>query len=181
MKEPALLEVFLNKLAFLIYGKKVYKEFADRLPIEGSEKVLDFGCGMGGVAYYALMRLEWGHVTCLDISERWLKACRKKLRRFENVSFLCAGADSLPPESYDLIFCHFVLHDISDEELEAAVFSLAKTLKPGGTLVFKEPLGYSEKIRAIKKLMNECGLELKSGRIVDVPLMGSALESVYVK
>ena len=77
--EPARLELFLTRLAFLLCGKSVYQAFADCLPLNGNERVLDFGCGMGTVAYYAAKKLAHGHLTCLDISERWLNACRKTL------------------------------------------------------------------------------------------------------
>src|SRR5690606_36661208 len=85
--EPALLEIFLTKLAFIFYGKSVYQAFADRLPLNGRERVLDFGCGMGTVAYYVAKKLPHGHLTCLDISERWLNACRKTLRSYDNIVY----------------------------------------------------------------------------------------------
>ena len=50
--EPTYLEMFLTKLAFVFCGKSVYRSFADSLPLEGGERVLDFGCGMGTVAYH---------------------------------------------------------------------------------------------------------------------------------
>jgi cyclopropane fatty-acyl-phospholipid synthase-like methyltransferase len=79
--EPSRFEMFLTRLAFLFYGKSVYKIFADRLPLNGNERVLDFGCGMGTVAHYTARRLTHGHITCLDISERWLKNLPKNPAR----------------------------------------------------------------------------------------------------
>ena len=75
--EPARFEIFVTKLAFILYAKSVYRAFADCLPIVGNELVLDFGCGMGTVAYYTAKRLKDGHLTCLEISGRWLNTCRK--------------------------------------------------------------------------------------------------------
>ena len=66
--EPSRLEILLTRLAFYFYGKSVYRSFADRLPLKGGERVLDFGCGMGTVAYYVAKRLPLGHLICLDIS-----------------------------------------------------------------------------------------------------------------
>jgi ubiquinone/menaquinone biosynthesis C-methylase UbiE len=181
-REPALSEMLLTRLAFLFCGN-VYKEFADRLPLEGSERVLDFGCGMGTVAYYAAKKLPRGHLTCLDISARWLKACRKTLHRYGNVSFLQSDpkAPALPKDSFDVAYCHFVLHDISESELEGVVPSLAKSLKSGGAFVFREPLDEMEKLNVIKRLTEPSGLSLKESRVTDIPLMGNALESVYIK
>jgi len=179
--EPTYLEMLLTKLAFFFYGKSVYKAFVDRLPLHGAERVLDFGCGMGTVARYAAERLLHGHLTCLDISERWLNACRRTLRGNNNISFLRSKATALPPERFDVVYCHFVLHDISANELEQVVPALAKSLKNGGALVFREPLNEAEKLNVIKRLTEQSGLVLKDSRITDVPLMGNALESIYIR
>jgi ubiquinone/menaquinone biosynthesis C-methylase UbiE len=179
--EPSYLEIFLTRLAFFLCGRSVYLTFADRLPLDGGERVLDFGCGMGTVAYYAAKKLPRGHLTCLDISGRWLKACRKTLRGFENITYLQWGSSPLTNESFDLVYCHFVLHDIAESELERAVPALAQSLKPRGALVFREPLNDTKKISVIKRLMEQNGLFTKNSRITDIPIMGNALESVYVK
>jgi len=179
--EPNGVKIFLAKLTFLIYGNSVYKAFADSLPLVGNEQVLDFGCGIGTVAYYAAKRLPHGSLCCLDISERWLNACRKTLRSYGNIAFLQAEALSLPEDSFNVVYCHFVLHDISDSDLETVIPALAKSLRPGGSLVFREPLNAAEKLNSIKRLIGQNELSLKDSRITDVPLMGNTLESVYIK
>lgn len=180
-QEPVRLEIFLTKLAFLFWGKSVYKAFADWLPLAGDEQVLDFGCGMGTVAYYAAKRLTRGNLTCLDVSQRWLKACRKTLRKYENVTFLHADAPALAEKSFDVVYCHFVLHDIADSEMETVITALAESLKSGGHLIFREPLYEAKKITMIKELISRSQLILKGSRITDVPLMGNVLESIYIK
>lgn len=179
--EPSRLEIFLTELAFLFCGRSVYQAFADRLPLNGNEQVLDFGCGMGTVAYYAAKKLTHGHLTCLDISGRWLNACRKTLRGYKNVAFLHTEATALSENSFDIVYCHFVLHDISAGDLETVVPALVKSLKPGGSLIFREPLNEAEKLNIIKRLIDQNRLSRKDSRITDVPLMGNALESVYIK
>lgn len=179
--EPTWLEMFLTKLALLLCGKSVYKTFADHLQLSGAEQVLDFGCGMGTVAYYAIKRLPQGQLTCLDISERWLKACRKTLRKCDNVSFVNSDTSALKDNSFDLVYCHFVLHDISEGELESVIPALAKSLKQDGALVFREPLSEANKLNIIKRLLLQNGLAAKDNRVVDIPIMGNALESIYIK
>jgi len=179
--EPTCIEIFLTKLAFVFCGKYVYQPFADSLPLDGGERVLDFGCGMGTVAYHVAKKLPHGKLTCLDISERWLRECRKTLCRFENIIFLKWESPVPVNESYDVVFCHFVLHDIPDCELEKVIPVLAGSLKPGGVLVFREPLGNAKKINVIKRLMEQNALLLKNSRVTDIPAAGNALESVYVK
>jgi len=179
--EPTRLEIFLTRLAFLLYGRSVYQGFADQLPLNGGERVLDFGCGMGTVAYYVAKKLPHGHLTCMDISERWLNACRKTLRSYGNVIFLQGEFPLLTKESFDVVYCHFVLHDISESELARVIPALAKSLKPGGVLVFREPLNNTKKISVIKQLIGQNRLFSKDSRITDIPVMGNALESVYIK
>lgn len=181
--EPSYFEVFLTRLALCFCGKAVYKSFADRLPLSGEEQVLDFGCGMGTVAYYTAKRLPHGHLTCLDISPGWLGACRKTLRRYGNVFFQESQPQSpaLAEGSFDLVYCHFVLHGIANSTLERIIPVLTKSLKTGGALVFREPLKEAEKLGIIRWLAEQNGLSLKDGRVTDVPLMGNALESIYIK
>lgn len=173
----------MTRLAFFLYGNRVYKEFADRLPLDGSEQVLDFGCGMGTVAHTVAKRLPRGHLTCMDVSTRWLRACHRTLRPYKNVSFLRSNAASLTltEDSFDVVYCHFVLHDITQEELERGIPVLTTSLKSGGVLVIREPLDEREKWSLIKRLARQHGLLLKNSRITDVPLLGNALESTYIK
>lgn len=179
--EPTLSEIFLTRLAFFFFGKSVYRAFADRLPLDGGERALDFGCGMGTVAYYVAQKLPRGHLTCLDISERWLNVCRKTLRSYGNITFCRSESPALANESFDAAYCHFVLHDIAESELKEVIPALAKSLKPGGVFVFREPLNETEKISLIKRLIEQNRLFLKDSRITDIPLMGNALESVYIR
>jgi ubiquinone/menaquinone biosynthesis C-methylase UbiE len=179
--EPTVLEMYLTELAFFLYGKSVYKTFADRLPIEGGERVLDFGCGMGTVAYYVAKKLPHGHLTCLDISERWLNACRKTLQKYRNINYLLWESPALDKERFDIVYCHFVLHDIPERDLEKVVPVLAESLIPGGILAFREPLNDTDKISLIKHLVEQNNLISRDSRITDVPMMGNALESLYAK
>ena len=179
--EPTHLEMFLTKLAFAFFGKSVYRSFADSLPLDGREQVLDFGCGMGNVACHVAKKLPNGRLTCLDVSERWLKACRKTLRRFGNVVFLKWESPVLAHERYDVVYCHFVLHEIPDFNLEEIISVLAASLKPGGLLVFRESLRGMAKINVIKRLIEQNALLHKDSRVTYVPVVGTTLESVYVK
>jgi cyclopropane fatty-acyl-phospholipid synthase-like methyltransferase len=178
---PGRMEILLTKLAFFFFGKSIYRSFADSLPLDGGERVLDFGCGMGTVAYYVAKRLPGGHLTCLDISERWLDICRKTLRGFGNVAIVDSDIPAPDGDGYDTVYCHFALHDLSSSELGRVIPALAGSLKTGGKLVFREPLKDTAKIGVIKRLMDQNGMSLKESRITDIPVMGNALESVYIK
>jgi len=181
--KPSNLEVVLTKLAFRFFGKAVYKGYADRLPVSGHETVLDFGCGMGTIACHLSERLPHGKIACLDVSLKWLEACKKNLRRCRNIYYLYGDIYDLPlkNESFDLIFCHFVLHDIPDNELSKIIPVMGRVLKHKGLLAFREPLGDTGKIKVIRNLIEQNGFVRKESRITDVPLMNTTLESIYIK
>ena len=48
----------------------------ERLPLDGSERVLDAGCGTGRVTEQLLERLPTGHVVALDGSAAMIEAAR---------------------------------------------------------------------------------------------------------
>lgn len=181
--EPSNMEIFLTKFVFNFFGKAVYREYADRLPISGRETVLDFGSGMGTVAYYASKRLTCGDVVCLDVSLKWLAACKKNLSRCKNVSYVHGDIYALPlqNESFDLIYCHFVLHDVADNELSKIIPGMNMLLKEKGLLAFREPMKDTGKLRLIQNLIEQNGFFKKDSRITDVPIMGTTLESIYIK
>jgi len=87
----------------------------------------------------------------------------------------------LKDESFDLIYCHFVLHDIPDNELERIIPVMAGLIRPSGSLAFREPLGDTGKIRVVQNLIEQNGFVKKDSRVTDVPLMNTTLESVYIK
>lgn len=71
--------------------------------------------------------------------------------------------------------------ELRSSELRDIIHALAESLKPGGVLVFREPLRERGKIGVIKHLIEQNSLFLKESRITDIPLLGNALESVYIK
>jgi ubiquinone/menaquinone biosynthesis C-methylase UbiE len=117
--EPSPLEILLTRLAFFLCGKSVYKAFADRLPLDGGARALDFGCGMGSVAYYAAQKLPDGQLTCLDISGRWLKACRKQPAQSLKKSLFSSPTLGAFENSFDTV-TPLVRTLIPESELEAS-------------------------------------------------------------
>lgn len=179
-REPSWLVMGLKKIKYLFKEKKYYREFAGRLPLTGSEQVLEFEAGMGYVANFTLQRLDKGQLTCYHSSNKWLKLCERTLRKYHHVSFLNAPINTLPLDTFDVIYCHLVLHEIENYDLETIIPSLVKALKVNGLFVFKEPFTL-EKIKWIQKLMADNQLKLMSSRITDMPGQGNVIENIYQK
>jgi trans-aconitate 2-methyltransferase len=74
----------------------------DRLALDGSETVLDAGCGSGRVTEHLLERLSDGHVVALDAASSMLEEAQRRLVRFaRRVSFVHADLLDLRPALLD--------------------------------------------------------------------------------
>ncbi len=162
MKDPNITDVLREWLVYW-FGRSLYKDYMRGLGLEGDEKVLDFGCGGGACARCILEFLsKGGALTCVDISEFWLPKAEKRMRKYDNAEFVSGEISELGVEdsSYDVVFIHFVLHDIERGQRETTVDALFRKLKPGGHLFIREPTKESHGMpaREVRDLMKAAGL-----------------------
>jgi SAM-dependent methyltransferase len=92
---------------------------------------LDIGCGTGALTRAICDLAEPGSVVACDSSESFVSYARRALPD-ERVSFVVAGADSLPatPLLFDFIVSGLVLNFVTDPR--AAVREMVQRLNPGG-------------------------------------------------
>jgi trans-aconitate 2-methyltransferase len=108
----------------------------DRLPLAGTETVLDAGCGSGRVTELLCERLPDGRVIGLDASPAMIDAARGRLARFgDGVSFVVADLGRpLPLDGpVDAVLSTATFHWVPDHD--ALFANLAAVLRPGGRLV----------------------------------------------
>jgi trans-aconitate 2-methyltransferase len=107
-------------------------ELVDRLELDGTETVMDAGCGTGAVTARLLERLPHGRVIALDGSQAMLDRAAERLRD-DRVSFIRADlAQPLPVEPVDAIVSTSTFHWVTDHR---ALFAhLAAALRSGGTV-----------------------------------------------
>jgi len=146
-----------------------YPKYVKALELTGNERVLEFGSG-GGLMSRALIQVinRGGSLTCVDISEYWIKKAQKRMRDFSNVEFRLGDITQmdLPDNAYDTVVIHFVLHDIDPAKRIDVMNALTKLLRPEGTMVIREPVkpGHGIPLAEIRTLMRDCGLrEHRSG------------------
>lgn len=180
--EPSKREVALTKFFLHTPARSIYRSFADSIPLQGNESVLDFGSGYGTVAKWIAPRLRSGQLTCADISSLWQAECRKHLAKFENISYFNDDIYQLDAsEQFDIIYAHFVLHDLPYPELETVIPHLVQLLKRGGTLVIREPISDPKKFQTICELLLQQKLRLLQTRQHFIPLMGKSFDIHYQK
>jgi len=157
-------------------------EPVEGLGLRGDERVLDFGTGAGTPARYLATRLQraGGHLTCLDVSQRWQAVARRRLRRFDHVDFVLGDVRTaqLDEGSFDLVFIHFVLHEIPAGERPATVRRLAQLLSEGGRLAIREPLNFISRAE-IQHLMAGGDLAELEWRQTEVKTQGPVYEGIY--
>lgn len=122
--------------------------------------VLEFGCGTGSTAIIHAARVK--HILATDISDKMLDIAEGKARDagIENISFQQGTLDSLEleAESFDAVLGLNILHLLAD--VEAAIASVYRLLKPGGIFVSSTVLVADVKLfwRLLIPLMQCLGL-----------------------
>jgi SAM-dependent methyltransferase len=122
----------------------VWEELLDELPLRGSERVLDVGCGRGAVLVLTAKRLTSGAAVGIDIwsqhgqsgNTRDIAVQNAELEGVsERISLHTADARSIPfpDESFDVVTSSLVLHHVRDAtERGRCLDEIVRVLKLGG-------------------------------------------------
>ena len=133
--------------------------------VSGSQRVLDFGCGIGIAALrfaYLGYQVEGFDLSQANIQIACDLAKRHKLENQARFRVQPAEHIDYPDASFDVVVGIDILHHV---EIEAAVRQVQRVLKPGGVAVFKEhvevpvidPIRNTPLVRAI--VPNDASLE----------------------
>ncbi len=147
-----------------------YRSYVESLGLKGNERVLEYGSGTGAASRHIapILQKKNGHLTCVDISTVFMGSVKKKVSKYPNVDFMLGDIRILDIKSgsYDVVFMHYVLHDIPEGRRQENVGILASKLKNGGRICIREPTGEKHGMPAeeIKRIMTYAGLkEVSSG------------------
>jgi SAM-dependent methyltransferase len=96
-------------------------------------EILDVGCGTGG---NLLELARHGHARGLDIDPLCVQYCQQKGLE---VSLGTMTDLPLPPASLDLLTMFDVLYHAEPDETVSILRGMARVIKPGGLIAFREP------------------------------------------
>ena len=127
----------------------------DRLTshIEEGQKVLDLGCGTGGLTLRAA--LKGAKVKGIDINQQMLDIARGKIveaklaSKVEVCEMGVAELGGERRESYDVVMGGLCLSELTEDELTYALRQVKEILKPAGLLLIADEV----RPKSISKLM----------------------------
>jgi ubiquinone/menaquinone biosynthesis C-methylase UbiE len=174
MSEEDWLRKYANKKWYSVaraHKKYVAKAFAELAP---GAVALDYCCGLGQTS---LQLAEAGaFVHGLDISGESVATAESLLRRAgysDRSTFVVGDAEhtEFEADTFDLIVCNGVLHHL---DVGAAFPELRRILKPGGTVLCMEALGYNPIIRAYRRLTPHLRTEWEAEHILTLREVAAA-------
>jgi ubiquinone/menaquinone biosynthesis C-methylase UbiE len=114
-------------------------------------RVLEYGCGPGTHSFRLAVVAE--RVVGIDISDVAIDQARDraKAKGVENTEFHVMDAERLtfPDASFDLVCGRAIVHHL---DVQRCFSTVARVLKPGGSALFHEPLGYNPLINLYRKM-----------------------------
>ncbi len=186
-KEPGSTEVFFTVALGYTVGSFFWKNYVKSLNLNGNEKILDYGSGSGALSRHVAQILQkgGGHLTCVDISQKWIATIQNKMNEYPNVDFKLGKVDNLdiPDNFYDAVIIHYVLHDIGPDLRGDILRALIQKLKDGGKIYIREPIAdnHGMPTAEIRKLMQNEGMNEINVKINRIRLIGNITEAVFVK
>ena len=132
---PEIYDAHLGPYLFEFSARDLANRIKDKMAVDGT--ILEVACGTGISTYHLRQALPADvQITATDLNPAMLDYAKKKHAGLPGVTFDLADASSLAFDDhcFDAVVCQFGIMFFPDKAQGLA--EMARTLKPGGTLVF---------------------------------------------
>ena len=123
----------------------------DQALLKPGEKVLDVGCGTGGVTIPAKLRVgKTGEAAGIDPAPEMIAVARRKANRAElEIDFRVGVIESLPypDETFDAVTSSMMMHHLPKHLQVTGLSEIRRVLKPGGRLLIADMMRPSTSFR----------------------------------
>jgi len=107
-------------------------------PLDGKvERIMDIACAIGKLTCALKRRFPNAEVWGSDISSPMVRyAHYRAIEQKIDVHFLQKAVedlDEMPAQSYDLMTCHILFHEVPSPVVDQAIANVYRLLRPGGT------------------------------------------------
>ena len=137
-----------------IFYKAIYnsnEDFFDFLKINSiNSEILDYGCGTGA-SINKVIYFNPKKVIGIDISEISIQKAKDKIKSNFNVELIVGNCEKTKfnDNTFDIVYGTGILHHL---DIKLCLEEIQRILKPGGRLLFIEPLGTNPIINLYRKL-----------------------------
>jgi SAM-dependent methyltransferase len=135
--------------------------WAHRWFVGDALRVLVLGCGEGWLERAVAQWPFVARIDAVDFAEEAVARAREAARGLSKIHYgvVDLNRDTLPPDTYDVVVAHSVLHHV--ENLEHAYAQLERTMLPNATLILNEYVGpnrfqYGDDVLAIMNALLAC-------------------------
>lgn len=136
----------MRRLFIAPLRKRLGCEIRKDCPVGGLQ-FLELGSGTGRTSRFVRLAFEDAALTVTDISYPYLKVAQKKLSDLNRVDFMQADGTQLSfkDETYDVIYCVFLFHELPQAEREKVLSEAMRVLRPGGFFAAVDSLQLGDK------------------------------------
>lgn len=120
------------------------------MKLDGTQRILDIGCGTGRWAHDLLELCSWYHG--IDSCDEFIEYASQKFKDQKNTKFSVSLASSFSlgslgeEKKFDQIICSGILMYLNDTELNDTVKCISSSLNNNGFLLLREPLGINQRL-----------------------------------
>jgi SAM-dependent methyltransferase len=105
--------------------------------IEPGQHVLQTACVYGNFSVALAEHIgPEGKLEVFDVAEVQVRNCRRKLENYENALVRHQDVLTVRDETFDVVCCYFLMHEMPDEYRRGVAAALLKYVEPGGKVVF---------------------------------------------